>query len=333
MVGFECNEQRFAYSLTLQSRLFDPFIGGKYNKIATMSQFFEGDGINFLIKLLGSTDSIVHLRLLYWFREGWDPNDVLAVLDFFNRLVINLEWIICDMKREMLLDFGFKGHIISSVHFSGPMSKSSNSRTLYVHHVQMQSTSTRTTRKTIHTVGEREKLIVENFRSSSSEAHSRVTDALELIRIRSDESKKDRAAALKRKRSTKLTPPESKPPKIKIQKLRQAPRLRDEDQRIPSNNVKKAHRAPSLERNRSIVLTPQPKSPTINISKPKSLTIKISKPRSSPRIKALVIKEKSTKQEAKREAKLEAKRLKEERNYLEVLDFIKNYNETFEFSP
>jgi hypothetical protein len=197
----------------------------------------------------------------------------------------------------------------------------------------MQSTSTRTTRKTIHTVGEREKLIVENFRSSSSEAHSRVTDALELIRIRSDESKKDRAAAFKRKRSTKLTPPESKPPKIKIQKLRQAPRLRDEDQRIPSNKVKKAHRAPSLERNRSIILTPQPKSPTIKISKPKSLTIKISKPRSSPRIKALVIKEKSTKQEAKREAKREEKRLKEERNLLEVLDFIKNYKENFEFSP
>ena len=179
MIGIECNEQRFRYCLSLQSILLGTSYGEKFSQIAKKSQFFEVTGFKRLIEILGVTNPIVHLKLLYWFREGWNPDDIRAILDYVNRLVINLKWIICDMDKEKLLNFGFKGHIISSVQFSGSMIKNSNSRTLHVHHVQMHSSASTT--RTVHAVGEREQILLANFRKSAEEVHSQVTVALESI--------------------------------------------------------------------------------------------------------------------------------------------------------
>jgi hypothetical protein len=331
MIGIECNEQRFAYSLTLQSRLLAPPYGEKFSDIAKKSQFFEGDGIKCLTELLGATDPIVHLKVLYWFREGWDPDDIEAVVGYFNNLVINLEWIICDMNIEKLHYHGFKGRIVSSSHFSGPMSKSSNSRTLYVHHVQMQSTSARKTRRTAHAVNEKEKRIIEFFGASLNDSNSRVTAALDLIRIRSNISKKDRAASLKRKRLTELAPlAPATPPKIKVKKPRRSPRLLTDiveeahPQRVRCTNAIKV-RAPSLQRKRSIELSPEPKQPEI----------KITESRRSPRIKNLEDKGMSKRQLLKeqQQVKREAKRLQTERNLLEVFKLIEKFREYRDNSP
>ena len=343
MIGIECNEHRFKYSLTLQNRLLGPLYGKKYSEYAKMSRFYEGDGIKCLIELLGSTVPIVHLKLIYWFREGWRENDVKAILDYFNRLVVNLEWLICDMNEQKLLKYGFKGSIISSVRFSGPMNRSSNSRTLHVHHVQMHCSSTRKKTGIIHTVSEREKSILMNFRSSSEEAYSRTSAELELLQIRSDNSKKDRAASLKRKRSIELAPE----PLPKIKKARCPPRLPKiknarcplrfsksateaqfrantvvsrPRQRIQTHNSKKV-RSAFLKCKRSIKPAPEPKTPEI----------KTAAPRCSPHIKAKVNKEK-TKRQLIRE-KQEAKRIQMERIELEYLDFIKCLKEKMELSP
>ena len=343
MIGIECNEHRFKYSLTLQNRLLGPLYGKKYSEYAKMSRFYEGDGIKCLIELLGSTVPIVHLKLIYWFREGWSEKDVKAILDYFNRLVVNLEWLICDMNEQKLLKYGFKGSIISSVRFSGPMNRSSNSRTLHVHHVQMHCSSTRKKTGIIHTVSEREKSILMNFRSSSEEAYSRTSAELELLQIRSDNSKKDRAASLKRKRSIELAPephPKIKkarcPPRLpKIKKERCSPRFSKSAkeaqfrantvvsrprQRIQTHNSKKV-RSAFLKCKRSIKPAPEPKTPEI----------KTAAPRCSPHIKAKVNKEK-TKRQLIRE-KQEAKRIQMERIELEYLDFIKCLKEKMELSP
>jgi len=167
-----------------------------------------------------------------------------------------------------------------------------------------------------------------NFRSSSEEAYSRTSAELELLQIRSDNSKKDRAASLKRKRSIELAPE----PLPKIKKARCPPRFSKSAkeaqfrantvvsrprQRIQIHNSKKV-RSAFLKCKRSIKPAPEPKTPEI----------KTAAPRCSPHIKAKVNKEK-TKRQLIRE-KQEAKRIQMERSKLEYLDFIKCIKEKME---
>ena len=321
MIGIECNEQRFRYCLSLQSILLGTSYGEKFSQIAKKSQFFEGTGFKRLIEILGVTNPIVHLKLLYWFREGWNPDDIRAILDYVNRLVINLKWIICDMDKEKLLNFGFKGHIISSVQFSGSMIKSSNSRTLHVHHVQMHSSASTT--RTVHAVGEREQILLANFRKSAEEVHSQVTVALELLLIRSDNSKKDRAASLKRKGSIELAPNQATSA-IKIEVPRRSRLLKKltekgysqvtvalEPVQIRSNNSKK-DQAASLKRKTSIELSPEPSTPEIKIEETRH------SPCNKKKSKRRLIRKQ---QEEKRDARL----LRMERNLNEILDYVQKF--------
>jgi hypothetical protein len=324
MVGIECNVQRLAYSLTLQRHLLEQ---GEFKEIAKMSQFFEGDGFKCLIEKLGSSDPIVHLKLIYWFRAGWDDCDVEDILDYINRLVINLEWLICDMNQKTLEKHGFKGRIISTVSFHGLMSKSSNSRTLYVHHVRMHSTGT------VNRVCVREKSIIKSFKTPAIENHSRVTNLLDQLHIRAEISKKDRAANLKRKRSIELTPGPIRTRDVKIKKARLSTRLGKSDSKEAQSQttvalkpeqirveISKKDRAANLKRKRSIKL----------IAKPKTHEINIVEPRFSPPIEAVLNKEKSKRQllKKKQEAKREAKRKADE-----LLDWIRNFRENNAFSP
>ena len=336
MVGIEFNEQRFKYCLNLQSRLLEL---DNFKEIAKMSQFFEGDGLNTLIDILGSTDPIVHLKLIYWFSEGFDPRDVEAIVDYINRLVINLEWLICDMTHANLLQCGFKGIIISSERFSGPMNRSSNSRTLYVHNVQMNSTSA--TSKIVDTVSERENSIITNFRRSSVEVQSGVTTALYQLEIRSNYAKKDRAAFLKRKRSIVVALETPGIPKDKVKKQRRSPKMAKKSE-TPDIKTAEPKRSPRIkavvkkenskqQRNRNDKIKKQGSSPKL-AEKPKTPDIKTAEPKRLPLIKAVVKKENSKRQRI-REANREAKRLKMERNLLEVLDWARSFEGTFELSP
>lgn len=331
MVGIECNIERLVYSLRLQRRLLER---GEFKEIAKMSQFFEGDGLKGLIEILGSSDPIVHLKLIYWFRDGWDPHDIEDILDYINTLVINLEWFICDMSQKELEENGFKGHIISSVSFQGPMNKSSNSRTLFVHHVRMHAAGT------VNIVCEREKSIITSFKTSAIETHSRVTVLLEQYRIRADYSKKDRAAFLKRKRSVELAPGPIVTREVKIKKARLSPRFGKSAAKEAQSRTTVALKPRQIQSNYSKkdrVTKLKPKRSIKRVAKPKTPEIKIVEPKRSPRIKAVLNKEKSKRQlmKEKQESKREAKRQEKERSRLEVLDWISNLEESgaFVLSP
>jgi len=42
------------------------------------------------------------LFLVYWFREGWSRQDIIAVVFYLN-FVPNIEWIICDLSFDKLV--------------------------------------------------------------------------------------------------------------------------------------------------------------------------------------------------------------------------------------
>lgn len=133
MVGIESNPFRTFCSWIFQKAMLSHKSREDFRGIAKKSQLYHGVGVEGLTAIFGSTESIVHLKLIYWFREGWNPDDITLMVDYINRMMINLEWIICDMSSVKLLDFGFIGEIVSTSQFTGRLNKSSNTRSLFVH--------------------------------------------------------------------------------------------------------------------------------------------------------------------------------------------------------
>ena len=131
MVGIELNEMRYLYSIRLQELLSE---SSEFNrKLSKMSLLFHGNAIDVLKSELSSRPS--YLWIVYWFREGWSTDDIEAVVRYLNNLP-NLEWIIVDLSYAQLTRFGYIGSLRSeSVSFKGPLNKSSNARTLHLHHV------------------------------------------------------------------------------------------------------------------------------------------------------------------------------------------------------
>ena len=136
MIGFECNEDRCFYSWELQKGMLSHPKREDFRAMAKKSQFYFGDGVSALIATLGMSGPILHCVLFYWFREGWSPEDIEAVVKYLNEFLVNLEVFVCDMTCDTLRAYGFNRELLSSAHVSGPMNKSTNSRTLYVHHFQ-----------------------------------------------------------------------------------------------------------------------------------------------------------------------------------------------------
>ena len=141
MVGIEFNKHRSFCSWTFQRAMLLHRTRSDFREIAKKSQFYLGEGAAGLKEVFGTTERLEHLRLLYWFREGWSPKDIIACIDYANLMMENLEWFLCDMSQEKLEEYGFKGMILSTVHFTGRMKQSTNSRTIYIHKVRMPKES------------------------------------------------------------------------------------------------------------------------------------------------------------------------------------------------
>jgi hypothetical protein len=131
MVGIEANEMRYLYSVRLQellSRSTD-----FRNQLSRMSLLFHGNAADILLERLSIHP--LFLWVVYWFRQGWSYNDIQAVALYLNN-VPNLEWIIVDLTFEDLKNFGYVGKLRSeSKSYRGRLNKSTNTRTLYMHHV------------------------------------------------------------------------------------------------------------------------------------------------------------------------------------------------------
>ena len=141
VIGIENNTGRCKSSWIFQDRMLrDAKSNEDFKKVAAMSRFFLGDGLETMKKLFGTGNPAnAHLKLLYWFRKGWSEHDIRNVIEFACATFSHLSWIICDMSAEKLIEFGFNGVFISpteKVH--GSMNKSPSSRTLYVHNVKMK---------------------------------------------------------------------------------------------------------------------------------------------------------------------------------------------------
>lgn len=138
MIGIEFNKHRSFCSWILQRELLlHP--RSDFREIAKKSQFYVGEGAAGLEEIFGSTENLVHLKLLYWFSEGWNPDDIKAVINYANRMMGNLQWLLCDLTDVELARYGFKGSLLSKVKFTGRLKQSTNSRTLHVYRVKMPS--------------------------------------------------------------------------------------------------------------------------------------------------------------------------------------------------
>ena len=136
MLGIELNRYRFGYSLLFQQLLMQHEVI-QFKKISKMTQFYQGDAKAILSQLFGTSDDIVHLRLIYWFREGWQKDDIKGMIELCNEFLPNLNVLVCDMSSEVLINtFGFRNKIISSVSFSGALRGYKNYRTLWVHRIK-----------------------------------------------------------------------------------------------------------------------------------------------------------------------------------------------------
>jgi hypothetical protein len=130
MIGIECNDMRYLYSVRLQVLMST---SSEYQQISKMSILYHGNAADILKAKLSSRP--VLLWVVYWFREGWSIKDIEEVAVYLNNLP-NLEWIIVDLSFADLCSFGYGGSLRSeSIRYRGPLSKSSNSRTLFMHHV------------------------------------------------------------------------------------------------------------------------------------------------------------------------------------------------------
>lgn len=141
VIGIENNTGRCKSSWICQDRMLrDAESNEDFKKVAAMSRFFLGDGLETMKKLFGKGNPAnAHLKLLYWFRKGWSEHDIKNVIKFTCATFSNLSWIICDMSEKELLKYGFIGDFISPTkQFHGSMNKSDSSRTLYVHNVKIK---------------------------------------------------------------------------------------------------------------------------------------------------------------------------------------------------
>jgi len=161
MVGAEFNEYRANLSWNFQ-QILSRHEDKQMQRISKMSIFFQGDATEVLPRELGVNPLFAFL--VYWFRHGWNDKDTDKMVGFLNSF-LNLEWLITDLTRKMLLRHGFKGTFVGeSRKFSGSLVQSSCSRTLHVHHLQ---------RKSVLTPGEKfvcsapEGLIIGNFESTT----------------------------------------------------------------------------------------------------------------------------------------------------------------------
>jgi hypothetical protein len=135
MGGVEFNAYRARACWNLQKELA---VVKYYSLIAKMSQFFQGDAYEVFKSQLGTDEPNSHLRLLYWFQHGWCINDVIKVVTYVNQFLYNLEFIICDIPADKLKDkCKFEGNIIKSSAFVARLSRSTTTRTLYLHEVKM----------------------------------------------------------------------------------------------------------------------------------------------------------------------------------------------------
>jgi hypothetical protein len=108
MLGIELNRYRFGYSLLFQQLLMKYEVI-EIKTISKMTQLYQGDAKAILSKLFGTSDDIVHLRLVYWFREGWNKDDISGMIELCNESLPNLNVLVCDMSSEVLINkFGFK---------------------------------------------------------------------------------------------------------------------------------------------------------------------------------------------------------------------------------
>ena len=163
MMGAEFNYQRCFCSWRLQEEMLlhdrDDF-----QKVAAMSRFIFGSALNVMIEKFGPMGKwrSLHLKLVYWFRQGWSQFDIVKLIEYMCDKFPKLEWIICDMSADKLVNYGFNGEILSSVSYSGSMNKSASSRTVYVHKVHMQFDA-----KTKWLISQKEKLVIDSFSSES----------------------------------------------------------------------------------------------------------------------------------------------------------------------
>jgi hypothetical protein len=138
MIGVESNNQRCLCSWILQKEML-LHCREDFRNIAGMSKFYLGDGFETMRKLFEKeNEASLHLKLLYWFRAGWDTLDVQNVINFVCETFSNLTWIVCDMSVEQLFCTGFRGDVIFTSKVHGLLNKSSNSRTLFVHKVKIR---------------------------------------------------------------------------------------------------------------------------------------------------------------------------------------------------
>ena len=139
MVGAEFNEYRANLSWHFQ-QILSRHNDEQMQRISKMSIFFQGDATEVLPRELGVNPLFAFL--VYWFRHGWNDEDTDKMVGFLNSF-LNLEWLVTDMTRKMLLCHGFNGIFVGqSRKFSGALVQSSSKRTLHVHHLERKSVLT-----------------------------------------------------------------------------------------------------------------------------------------------------------------------------------------------
>lgn len=156
MIGIEFNRHRAFCSWILQRELL-LHTRSDFREIAKKSQFYLGEGAAGLTEIFGSTGELKHLKLIYWFSEGWNPDDIKAVIDYANLRMKNLQWLLCDLTEDELAAYGFQGKILSSSKWTGRLKQSTNSRTIRVYRVRMPSNVD------IALLSEKERLVLDKF--------------------------------------------------------------------------------------------------------------------------------------------------------------------------
>jgi len=132
MIGIEVNDMRYLYSIRFQALLSNSSCR-IFTQLASMSILFHGSAASVLKERLSFRPQ--HLWLIYWFSQGWGSKDIIEVIKYLNH-VPNIEWIITDLSFDKLVEFGFTRKIRSrSNRYGGRMYRSSNSRSIFVHHL------------------------------------------------------------------------------------------------------------------------------------------------------------------------------------------------------
>ena len=105
-----------------------------FGDISKNVQIYEGDARETIDRLFGASTDIINLRLLYWFREGWEGKDIQRIVDLCNDFLPNLELMVCDMNSATLQrKFKLKKNILTTLSFHGALRGYKNCRTIWVH--------------------------------------------------------------------------------------------------------------------------------------------------------------------------------------------------------